>query len=227
MTTMQVEVLYFAALRELRGQDAERLELPASVRTTGALRAHLQQANPALAGRLTTTRFAVNERFVSDETVLADGDVVALIPPVAGGSGAAERVLLTRAPLSVDAVLACVRRPEAGALAVFVGVVRDHHDGKPVTALEYTAYESMAVAEMRRVVEELEAELDGVRLAVHHRIGPLQIGDDAVVCAASSAHRAAAFAGGRQLIDRIKERVPIWKRESGPEGAAAWVNWEV
>jgi len=127
-------------------------------------------------------------------------------------------------PLSLDEVVAAVTRPEAGAIAVFSGLVRNHADGQPVTCLEYEAYPSMAEKEMAGIVAAIEAELVAVRLAVMHRIGRLQVGDLAVVCAASSPHRDQAFRACRALIDRIKETVPIWKREHGPQGPY-WVGW--
>jgi molybdopterin synthase catalytic subunit len=128
-------------------------------------------------------------------------------------------------PLSVDETLALVRRPGAGGLAVFVGAVRDENAGREVTRLEYSAYTSMAKREIERIVEELEREIAGVRVAAMHRVGTLEVGDAAVICAASAPHRAEAFRACRELIDRIKSRVPIWKREIGPDGAA-WVGWE-
>lgn len=127
--------------------------------------------------------------------------------------------------LSVDEVLRAVSHSGAGGIDLFVGVVRDHNDGRPVVRLEYEAYAPMAVAEMTRIADELEAEIPGVRLAVVHRTGDLRIGDLAIVCAASAPHRGEAFRACRQLIDRIKSRVPIWKREHGPEGAY-WVGWQ-
>ena len=128
-------------------------------------------------------------------------------------------------PLSVDAVMAAVSHSGAGAVTVFLGTVRDHNEGREVTLLEYSAYESMAIAEMTRIAEEIEREIEGARVCVHHRIGELQVGDAAVVCAASAPHRDEAFRAGRLLIDRVKERVPIWKREKGPHGEW-WVGWE-
>jgi molybdopterin synthase catalytic subunit len=128
-------------------------------------------------------------------------------------------------PISVDETLGLVRRPAAGGLAVFVGVVRDENAGRAVSRLEYSAYASMAKREMERIVEEIEREIEGVRVAARHRLGSLEVGDAAVVCAASAPHRAEAFRACRELIDRIKARVPIWKREIGPDGAA-WVGWE-
>ncbi len=128
-------------------------------------------------------------------------------------------------PLSVDEALATVRRPGAGGLAVFVGVVRDESAGRVVTRLEYSAYASMAKREMERIAAEIETEIPGVRVACRHRVGSLDVGDAAVVCVASAPHRGEAFRACRELIDRIKARVPIWKREIGPDGSA-WVGWE-
>ena len=127
--------------------------------------------------------------------------------------------------LSVDEALAHVQHPGAGGVSVFLGVVRDTNEGKPVVKLEYEAYESMAVAEMERIAAEIVAEVPGSRVAVLHRAGTLVVGDAAVVCAASAPHRAEAFTACRLLIDRIKSRVPIWKREHGPDGAH-WVGWQ-
>jgi molybdopterin synthase catalytic subunit len=127
--------------------------------------------------------------------------------------------------LSVAEVVAAVTRPEAGGIAVFVGTVRSENAGMPVTLLEYQAYASMAAKEMARIGDEITAELGDVRLAVLHRVGSLRVGDAAVVCAASTAHRGEAFHACRLLIDRIKARVPIWKREHGPSGPY-WVGWE-
>ena len=127
--------------------------------------------------------------------------------------------------LSVDECIEAVRRPEAGGIDVFIGAVRDSSDGRAVTVLEYEAYASMAAKEMAAIVSEIEAETPGARLAVLHRVGRLVVGDVAVVCAASAPHRQQAFDACRALIDRIKARVPIWKREHGPDGPY-WVGWE-
>lgn len=132
---------------------------------------------------------------------------------------------IREAPLSVDETLARVRHPGAGGLAVFVGVVRDLNAGREVTQLEYSAYATMAVREMEKIASEIESEIEGVRVAAMHRVGLLEVGDMAVVCAASAPHRGEAFTACRALIDRIKHRVPVWKREIGPEGIE-WVGWE-
>ena len=127
--------------------------------------------------------------------------------------------------INVAEVVAAVTRAEAGGIAVFVGTVRSENEGHAVTLLEYQAYASMAAKEMARIAEEIQSEIGDVRLAVLHRVGALRVGDTAVVCAASTPHRGEAFSACRLLIDRIKARVPIWKREHGPSGPY-WVGWE-
>src|SRR3954462_11553188 len=132
------------------------------------------------------------------------------------------RVLET--PLLVAEATAAVSGPHVGGIDLFLGAVRDHNDGRAVTRLEYHAYVSMAEKEMQRIAEEIMDEIPGVTLAALHRVGSLAVGDLAVVCAAGAVHRGEAFQACRALIDRIKHRVPIWKREHGPDGAA-WVGW--
>lgn len=134
------------------------------------------------------------------------------------------RTRLTQEPLLTESVIASVAHPEAGAVDVFLGVVRNHAEGRAVSTLEYTAYESMANKELQRIVEKVEAHFQGARCAVHHRLGLLQVGDLAVVCAASTPHRAESFAATRMLIEEVKHSVPIWKRETGPDGIV-WVGW--
>lgn len=129
------------------------------------------------------------------------------------------------APLDVAEATAAVSAPDIGGIDLFLGAVRNHNDGRAVTRLEYHAYVSMAEKEMQRIADEIALELPGVRLAALHRIGSLGVGDLAVVCAAGAPHRAEAFKACRALIDRIKHRVPIWKREHGPDGPY-WVGWE-
>ncbi len=132
---------------------------------------------------------------------------------------------IRRETLSMDEVTQIVARPEAGAIATFLGVVRCTNEGRAVTLLEYEAYGTMAEAELGRILEEIEREMPEVRVAATHRIGSLSVGDAAVVCAASAPHRGEAFKACRELIDRLKARLPIWKREHGPDGPY-WVGWE-
>jgi molybdopterin synthase catalytic subunit len=133
------------------------------------------------------------------------------------------RVLDT--PLLVADAVTAVSAPDVGGIDLFLGAVRDHNDGRAVTRLEYHAYVSMAEKEMARIADEVTREIPGVRLAALHRVGSLAVGDLAVICAAGAVHRAEAFRACRALIDRIKHRVPVWKREHGPDGPY-WVGWE-
>jgi molybdopterin synthase catalytic subunit len=126
--------------------------------------------------------------------------------------------------LSLDEAVAAVSHPGAGAVATFVGVVRDHNEGRAVSLLEYEAYGSMAETELAGIEVEIQGEIAGARVFATHRVGALAVGDAAVICAASAPHRGEAFRACRELIDRIKARLPIWKREHGPDGPY-WVGW--
>jgi molybdopterin synthase catalytic subunit len=141
------------------------------------------------------------------------------------GASAIRRVEIRSDPLSIDAAVALVAHEGAGAIAVFLGTVRDVNAGNPVTRLEYEAYASMACAEMDRIRLEIESEIEGARVAAIHRVGSLAVGEISVICVASAPHRTEAFRACRLMIDRLKERAPIWKREHGPEGPY-WVGWE-
>jgi molybdopterin synthase catalytic subunit len=125
--------------------------------------------------------------------------------------------------LSVDEVIAAVSGPGVGGTAIFLGTVRDNDHGKSVAALDYSAHPT-ALSEMRRVVAEVAAQAPGVRLAAVHRVGPLRIGDVAVIVAAGAPHRDAAFVAGRTLIDRVKAEVPLWKHQGFSDGTGEWVG---
>jgi molybdopterin synthase catalytic subunit len=136
-----------------------------------------------------------------------------------------ERARIRAEALRAEEVAARVEHAGAGAVTTFVGTVRDVNEGQVVTLLEYEAYGVMAERELAAILTEIAAELPGVRVDAEHRVGALQVGDAAVVCAASAPHRDEAFRACRLLIDRIKSRLPIWKREHGPDGPY-WVGWE-
>jgi len=126
-------------------------------------------------------------------------------------------------PIDHAALLASVQAPERGGVASFLGLVRDHHEGRPVLRLDYSAYGEMAEAECGRIVAEAEARWR-VAVALRHRVGSLAIGDTAVAVVAASAHREEAFAACRYVIEEVKRRVPVWKREFYADGTAAWVD---
>jgi molybdopterin synthase catalytic subunit/molybdopterin converting factor small subunit len=220
---MKLSITYFAAARELAGRANEQAELAVAHADVVTLRAWLASARPGLAPYLGRMRFAINGELARDDAALGDGDEVMVMPPLAGGSVLAE---VRDAPLSVDEALRHVQHPGAGAVVVFLGVVRDRADGKDVARLDYEAYLELANKEMLRIVDALTREYPGTRVAAVHRVGELSVGDTAVIVAASAAHRGDAFTVCRAAIDRIKETVPIWKKEWSPDGSALWVNLE-
>jgi len=217
---MEVTVLFFAMVRERVGAERGRFVLPDEA-SMGDLRTAVLQRHPALEAAMRHVRWARNERFVSDfATPLGPGDVVALIPPVAGG---APRVGLTLAPLDPREVEALVAGPERGGIVTFTGTVRDHTGPHGVRYLEYEAYTSMAERVLEQICDEAAARWPGARIALRHRLGVLQIGEAAVVIAASAPHRAEAFAACSFTIERLKEDVPIFKREVRSDGSV-WVG---
>jgi len=132
---------------------------------------------------------------------------------------------LTDDPIDSTAVARRVLRNSDGACVIFEGIVRDHHEGKAVESIFYDAYRPMAEKEIARIVEGVKKELPDVAVAVVHRLGPLRVGDASIVIACSSPHRGESFAACRAMIDRIKQTVPIWKKERGP-GGEEWVGWQ-
>jgi len=219
---MRIRALYFAVFREQIGRDDEEIDLAAGARVRDAIAALAARHPPIdrLRGRF---RIAVNQEFSDDDRALAEGDELALIPPVAGGADPARHVRVLAAPLSLDRCMAAVAGAGMGGLVTFTGMVRRDSHGAIIDHLEYEAYGEMAVREMTRLCDEIEAEIAGVRLAVEHRTGRLAVGEVAVVIAAAAPHRAEAFTACRALIDRLKQRVPIWKKEVGEDGAE-WVG---
>lgn len=222
---MQVSVYYYAAAKELAGCDSATFEFAAPSVAQTELRRAVAERFPALSTFLERMRLAVNGDFVDTTADLHDGDRVDVLPPVAGGSPVVI-CRITEREISLDETRRAVEHPGAGGVCIFHGVVRDHADGQAVSRLDYEAHESLADKEMRRVLDGVVAEHPGARIAAVHRIGSLGIGDVAVCVAASAPHRDEAFAACRKAIDRIKETVPLWKKEFGPEGDAHWVNLE-
>jgi molybdopterin synthase catalytic subunit len=218
---MRITVLYFAVFKERLGRGEETLEVPSGNRVKDAvdLLCSRYWDIDSMRGKF---RIALNQEFVDDDQIfLKDGDELALVPPVAGGSD--RHVRLLDEPLSLDRVVAAVSGPGMGGIVTFTGAVRRHSRGTTVERLEYSAYDAMAVRELARLCDEIEQEMPGTKLAVEHRVGKLEIGDVAVVIAAAAPHRAEAFAACRAMIDRLKDRVPIWKKEFGEDGAE-WVG---
>jgi molybdopterin synthase catalytic subunit len=216
---MRVTVRLFGPIREALGAKELHVQLPEDA-TAAALRALLAEKHPELAALGPRLRVSVNREFAAEDAALADGDEVALLPPVSGGAG---RCTISDRPLEPEAVAARVAGPDAGGIVQFVGAVRDHSRGKAIRHLEYEAYPEMAVQEMERICDEAARRWPGTRVAIAHRVGHLAIGDLAVVIVAAAAHRAEAFEACRFAIDALKQSVPIWKKEVATDGAS-WVD---
>jgi molybdopterin converting factor subunit 1 len=220
---MRVLVRLFASYREVAGRARLELEVPEGSRVRDVVGRVLEEHPSLRSGR--QILYARNRDYVSSDTPLTDGDELALIPPVAGGSVTRPLadVAVTAEPLSVDEALARVRHDDAGAVCVFVGTVRRSNRGKRVSLLEYEAYAEMAETEMAEIARDAEQRFGPLRMAMHHRVGSLRVGEPAVVIATSAPHRDAAFAACRFAIDRLKSVVPIWKKEHTDDGAI-WIE---
>ncbi len=210
----------FARLREQAGTD--RLQVAAEPATVAGVYAALLRLHPGLESDRALVRPARNQDFAEWDDPVLDGDEVAFIPPVSGGA-AAELVELTAEPLDPRRLEAAVANPGAGAICTFTGVVRDNARGESVTRLEYEAYGGMAERRMREIGEEIGRRWPGARVAMAHRTGQLEIGEASVVVSVACAHRAAAIEACHWGIDRLKESVPIWKKEFTADGAV-WIE---
>ena len=209
---MNVTVRLFAGLRERAGTGERPLELPAGARVADVWGALGLGDEPA--GLL----YAVNRDYAPTDRTLADGDEIALIPPVSGGAFA-----LSESPLDLNDVVAQVADDRAGAIATFVGTTRVESRGRTVLHLEYEAYAGMAEQVMAQLAEELARRYELCKVAIAHRIGRVGIGETSVVIAVSAPHRGDALAACRDAIDTLKETVPLWKKEAYESGEE-WVG---
>lgn len=218
---MKVSLLMFAGLRDLVGARNLCLDIEDGARVSD-LKERLARDYPRVRPLLKTLVFAIDDEYVAFDERLHEGAEVALIPPVSGG--AAELFRLTTQPIDGQALATLVRRDDDGAIALFYGVVRNHSEGRDVERLEYEAHESMALRKMREVAEETKRRFPAVtEVGVWHRIGMLEIGETSLLVAVSSAHRQEAFEACHWAVDRVKEVVPVWKKEHW-RGGAAWVE---
>jgi molybdopterin synthase catalytic subunit len=224
-----LRVLLFAGLKQRVGRESVELSVEGEI-TAARLLERLGEQFPEIASQLPHCRVAADHTFVrSTETI--DPDVeLAVIPPVSGGhDGRSEQefrqdaCVLTNRALLPSTVREAVEHPGAGAVTSFIGNVRAHSRGKTITHLEYEAYGPMAVRVMAEIAGAIEARIDGTRVAIHHRIGHLEVGEAAVIIAASAPHRAEAFEACRAAIETLKQDVPIWKKEVADDGAE-WIG---
>ena len=221
-TDKPVEVLLFAGLKQAAKTDTLSIALPPDGNVQDLLNA-LAAAHPHLEAQLRQCRVAVDQAFVDPTHPVIGAEEIALIPPVSGGHDGAEAFAVRETTLVLAEVVACVEHDDAGGVVTFTGNVRRHSRGKTVDHLEYEAYVPMALAQMRAIADEIHAAIEGSKVAIHHRIGTLAIGETAVIIAASAPHRAEAFDACRRAIEALKKRVPIWKREVSDDGQA-WIG---
>jgi molybdopterin synthase catalytic subunit len=236
---MRITVRLFAMLRQQAGWREREFQLPDNATISDAW-ALIANESPALAPQRDHVRFALNREYVAADQELSDGDELAFIPPVAGGSDAYVRLEITADPIT-DELLGELRRavPETvdGAFVLFLGQTREsagtpspgeeaeaaRHSGKPVVALEYEVFDEMALDVLRTIASEIEQRFGVTRLAIIHRSGVVPLGAASVVVCAASAHRSAAFDAARYGIEELKGRAPIWKSEQYADGSV-WIG---
>jgi molybdopterin converting factor subunit 1 len=225
---MRVRVLFFGRLKDIVGRAEEEAELSDGARVED-LFARYANRLPELARFRPSVVASVNQEFAEWRAPLSAGDEVAFLPPVSGGAAAdsaEDSFELVRAPIRPAEIVARVKSPSDGAVAVFDGIVRNHSGGRPTLHLEYEAYEAMALAKMREIAAEAHAKFPVHRIAIVHRLGRLEIGETSVFIAVSAPHRAAAFDACRYAIDTLKRTVPIWKKEFFRDGSV-WAEGEL
>lgn len=229
-----VQIRLFAALAEAASERELTLELPEGATARSAWEA-VCAAHPRLSALSNSLVPAVNQQYAGWDQTLSSGDEVAFIPPVSGGDGLEApnatggpvgpkpRFRVQAEPLSIEALAPLVEHSGAGAVLYFVGIAREWTGSRRTVRLTYEAYSGMAEQEMARIGDEVAARWPEVRLAIHHRIGLVGIGEASVIIAASAPRRALAYAASRHAIERLKEIVPIWKKETWEDGET-WVG---
>jgi MoaE-MoaD fusion protein len=230
---MQVNVLLFATLKDITGQSRLSLSLPRDSATVADVRQALAERYPQVTDNIKVALASVNREYAFDGESVSDGDEVAFFPPVSGGGDDAdskpEVFRLPEEPIDHDEIIAAITTPETGAVCLFSGMVRaaTHKDGHlPHTErLEYEAYAPMALAKMKQVAVEIRERWPLVQgIAIVQRLGVLEVGQNTVLIACSSGHRdQGCFEAARYGIDRLKEIVPVWKKEISPDGTA-WIE---
>jgi MoaE-MoaD fusion protein len=226
---MQVRVLFFGMLKELAGRGSDLLNLPEQA-TLGAVFNHYEEISPRLVELAPSIAISLNQEFAGLEAKLKEGDEIAFLPPVSGGSNdpvpdTPRYSSLVREKIDTQTVLAKLKQPADGAAVAFEGVVRDNTRGRRTLYLDYEAYEEMALKQMDALAEQALQEFPIRDVAMVHRLGRLGIGEASVLIVVASAHRAAAFDACRWLIDMLKRSVPIWKKEHFEDGAV-WADGE-
>lgn len=212
---MQIRVLLFAALAERANNRELLIEIP-EASTVSTLLQQIGDLHPPLAPLLSSCFVSINQEYAAADQTIRAGDEIAILPPVSGGEH--ERFAVTKQPLSADALIKLVSNPYAGAVLTFVGTVREFTQGQRTVSLSYEAYVPMAIEKMKQIAREIDERWPGTQTAMHHRIGEMDIEEIAVVIAVATPHRHESFEAGRYAIERLKQIVPIWKKERWEDG---------
>jgi MoaE-MoaD fusion protein len=220
---MQVQVLYFGILKDLFLKDQENLDLPNNA-TVATLLDRCRGLAPEKANLLGSLAVAVNQEYVPQHHPLQNGDEIALLPPVSGGN-LNTRIQLVREPICTETLVSEIKQGEDGAVVVFDGIVRNNTRGRRTLFLDYEAYEEMALRLMHELAAEAIAKFGVRAVTLVHRLGRLQVSETSVLIIVASAHRGQAFEACRWIIDTLKKKVPIWKKEHFEDGAV-WADGE-
>ena len=223
---IKIYVFFFGQLKDVMGHPNESVAMPEGA-TVHDLLDHFARQTPGLKAMLPSMAIAVNQEYSKADRILREGDEVGLLPPVSGGSQSENptEVSIIRERIDADLVMARLKRPQDGAVAVFDGIVRDNTRGRRTLYLDYEAYEAMALAQMQSLAAEACSRFAVRAVSIIHRLGRLEIGETSVLIVVASAHRAAAFDACRWIIDTLKKTVPIWKKEYFEDGAI-WADGE-
>lgn len=209
---MKVTVQFFSFLRQLTGGHELQLELPAGA-TVGDLLAQVYRKFPRLVEAEKTMLIAVGVEFAGHKTVLRENDVVSLMPPLQGGADLpGDELVITDEPIADAEARLGALDCDVGAVVTFWGVVRDREDGKPIRALDYSAYGEMAEHQFRKILVDARAKWPLRRVRVIHRLGKITVGEPSLLVRVESSHRGEAFAAAQFIIDELKQKVPIWKQ---------------
>ncbi|MFS0870067.1 molybdenum cofactor biosynthesis protein [Paenibacillus xylanilyticus] len=233
---MKLTIQLFAGIAERLGTSLLEYEYSESILTAAHLKESLALAYPEAASQIRASFLAVNQQYAPADTVIETGDELALIPPVSGGDGTGDSdtehrsslsehrtqdglYLITKSPLSVEATTALVITANHGAALTFVGTTREMTGEQRTVHLEYEAYVPMALSQMAAIGSEISERWPGVRCAISHRIGQVDVAEISVVIAVSSPHRSDCYDASRYAIERLKQTVPIWKKEIWEDGS--------
>lgn len=214
---MTITILLFAGLAEKANAREVQVTLPENTSVRELLQV-IGEAYPAVSPLLGSCFVSINHEYAAQDRVIKPDDEIALLPPVSGGEEE-PRFAITTEPLQADKLIRLVSNPHAGAILTFVGTVREFTHGQRTVYLSYEAYAPMAVEKMKQIAAEIEERWPGAQVAMHHRIGDLAVEEIAVIAAVATAHRNESFEAGRYAIERLKQIVPIWKKEMWEDGS--------